>query len=291
MFIAHVSEILDGMKKPLSQFEKTKAISNDNGGFKLYNNICPHQGSLIISKCAKNFTCRYHGWSWDKNGDPIGSGNTKICNNFKLSSKDVFIKNNLLFSSDVDISSVSMIDLSYMRLQEEKIDRVDCDYKNIIDVFLDVDHIPVVHPGLYDQIGIAGDANVDWKFTENSSLQLVKKKNEYSQEYSKTLLGSAEEQLGSFWLCVYPHTMIEWQPGAMFITVCIPGREFTDVCIMKYKDTRYSNLNWKINSEIWETAWVQDKEQSESMARCLDTHHHLEESKIRFRKWISQNLL
>jgi phenylpropionate dioxygenase-like ring-hydroxylating dioxygenase large terminal subunit len=291
MFIAHVNDILPGIKKPLEQYKKTKTISNDQGTYKLYNNICPHQGSLILSNPSENFSCRYHGWSWDHNGDPVGSGNTTICNNSKLTFKDTFVKNNLIFSSDVDISAIDMIDLSHMKLQEERIDRVNCDFKNIVDVFLDVDHIPILHVELYDQIGVSGNADVEWKYTENSSVQLVKKTAEYSREYSSTLLKSEEEKnLGSFWLCVYPYTMIEWQPGALFVTVCVPEGQHTNVCVMKYRDLRYSDLNWKMNSEIWETAWQQDKDQSESIVRFLDKHPNLEESKIKFREYISKNL-
>lgn len=290
MFIAHVKDILPGIKKPLAQYKKTKTISNEAGVYKLYNNICPHQGSLILTNQSENFTCRYHGWSWNEQGFPTGAGSTSMCNNFKLTSKDVAIKNNLIFSSDIDIPSIDMVDLSYMKLQEERIDRVNSDFKYIVDVFLDVDHIPVLHVELYDQIGVSGSADVEWKYTENSSIQIVKKTSDYSKEFSDTLIGLKEEtELGSFWLCVYPFTMIEWQPGAMFITVCIPSNGYTDVVVMKYRDSRYDDLNWKMNSEIWETAWRQDKEQSESMARFLDKHPHLEESKVRFRKWLLDN--
>jgi phenylpropionate dioxygenase-like ring-hydroxylating dioxygenase large terminal subunit len=291
MFIAHVNDILPGIKKPLEQYKKTKTISNDDGEYRLYNNICPHQGSLILTENSKNFSCRYHGWSWNDQGAPTSSGSTvHVCNNFKLSSKDVAVQNSLIFSDDIKLPNLNMVDLSHMQLQEERIDRVKSNFKHIIDIFLDVDHIPVLHVELYDQIGVSGSADVEWRYSENASIQIVKKTAEYSEEYSKTLLGTEEEnQLGSFWLTVYPYTMIEWQPGAMFVTVCVPGNDFTDVCVMKYRDSRYSDLNWKMNSDIWETAWEQDREQSESMARFLEKHPHLEESKVKFRKWLFKN--
>ena len=83
--------------------------------------------------------------------------------------------------------------------------------------------------------------------------------------------------------------MIEWQPGAMFITVCIPNDTSTKLAVFKYKDTRYSNTNWEINSSTWETAFSQDKHQAESIANFSNFNPHLEECKIHFRSWLQEN--
>jgi hypothetical protein len=175
-----------------------------------------------------------------------------------------------------------------MRLVETRIDSVHCDWRNIVDVFLDVDHIPVVHRDVYDSIGIT-TADVEWDYYDWGSIQRVSKSAEYSDEYRSTLLNIEEEQLAAWWVTVYPGTMIEWQPGAMFVTQCIERGDVTDVLVSKYRDSRYSDHNWQLNSTIWETAWQQDREQSESI---VIPHHkiaHLEPQKIHFREWMKSD--
>jgi phenylpropionate dioxygenase-like ring-hydroxylating dioxygenase large terminal subunit len=282
MFLAHLKDLQDTTAKPLIQFDKKKILLN-NSGFRLANNICPHQGSLILTEPSDNITCRYHGWEWNYSGDPKSSGNTTVCNEYKLSLKDTYEINGLVFSEKIDLDRIKDIDLSFMQLVETRIDCVNTDYKNIIDVFLDVDHIPIVHEAVYDSIGITDE--VEWHYYDWGNIQLVHKSTEYSQEFKDTLKNMPEQALAAFWITVYPYTTIEWQPGAMFVNVCVPRNTGTDVCVFKYRDTRYNDKNWGINSDIWETAWAQDKTQSENiMARSMH-YPHLEASKIHFREW------
>jgi hypothetical protein len=199
--------------------------------------------------------------------------------------KDVYISNNLIFSEKVDLLSLP-VDFSHMRLVEERIDMIDTSYKNIIDVFLDVDHISVVHPGLYTKVGVSTSVKVDWEFYDWGNIQLVQKNNPYDENFEKTLLGLDEEKLSALWVTVYPYTTIDWQPGCLTIVVCVPINDnLTKTVIYKYRDTRYSDLNWKINSDIWETAWQQDTEQAECIISNANIDSHLEYAKKHFRNW------
>jgi len=271
MFLAHANDLDKNFKKPLAQFQNKKALANDHG-FKLANNVCPHQGSLILQSTQKKFKCQYHAWEWDNSGVPISSGTTKICNNFNLSLKSVFEENGLLFTAPVDLSSLP-VDFTKMKLIEERIDAVNADYKNIIDLFLDVDHIPVVHEGVYDVIGIEGQANVEWEYYDWGSIQKVNP-------------STGGDQLVAAWITVYPYTMIEWQPGALFVTVCVPKETSTDVCVFKYRD---DEDKWEMNERIWESAWSQDCRQSSAIVKFSNNTAHLEEGKLHFRSWIENN--
>jgi phenylpropionate dioxygenase-like ring-hydroxylating dioxygenase large terminal subunit len=282
MFLSHKSELQNIPAKPLDQFNKKKLLLNDNG-FKIINNICPHQGSLILTSPSNQISCGYHGWGWDYSGNPISSGNTPVCNNFKLAVKSAFEINNLVFSENIDLSIVQNIDLSHMTLVESRIDHVKTKYENIIDIFLDVDHIPVVHQSVYDSVGIGTD--VHWHYYDWGSIQLVNKSVEYSKEFEETLKGMPVNQIAAFWITVYPYTTIEWQPGALFVNVCVPDNSKTDVCVFKYRDTRYNTANWQINSNIWETAWSQDQKQAEAIIKRSMFQPHLESSKTHFREW------
>jgi phenylpropionate dioxygenase-like ring-hydroxylating dioxygenase large terminal subunit len=284
MFLAHVNDIVPNLKKPLAQYQFKKTLIN-NGQFKLVNNVCPHQKSLIISKTQETLQCRYHGWSWDDNGVPSSNGTTSICNDFQLVMRDVHISNSLIFSEKINLLSLPL-DLSYMRLVEERIDMINTCYRNIIDVFLDVDHISVVHPDLYTKVGVANSVKVEWEYYDWGNIQLVQKNTSYDKSFEKTLLGLREEKLSAVWITVYPYTTIDWQPGCLTIVVCVPVNDnLTKTIIYKYRDTRYSDLNWKINSDIWETAWQQDTAQAECIVSNAIIDLHLEPAKKYFRNW------
>ena len=286
MFLGHVSSVEQDVIYPLPQFNNKKSLTK-TAGYRLVNNVCPHQGSLILTEPGKEFTCRYHGWSWDVDGNPTGGGTTPVCNNTKLSHTSVHLENNLLFTEEVDLSILG-VDLSHMTLVAKRIDVVNSDWRNIVDVFLDVDHIPVVHKNVYDSIGITS-TDVTWDYYQWGSIQRVNKTAEYSREFKFTLRGLPEENLAAWWVTVYPGTMIEWQPGALFVTQCIERGTRTDVLVHKYRDIRYSDMNWQLNNEIWETAWGQDKAQSKAIVVATDKVAHLEEQKQHFRKWMKSS--
>ena len=252
MFLAHVSDLRLNYSTPLPQFQNKKFLIN-NGQYQIGSNVCPHQASRIISATTQELRCQYHGWSWDNTGLPVGNGYTSVCNKKKLSLTDAYNYKGLLFDQPYNIPEVKHLPLDNFSLVERRIDTVQADARIIMDVFLDVDHIPLVHENVYDAIDIAGAADVTWGYFNNGSLQRV------------TPTGGGPE-LAALWLAVYPYTMIEWQPGAMFITVCVPTSDTsTDVVVWKYKDNKSDSDTWQLNSTIWETAWTQDKVQSEAI--------------------------
>jgi phenylpropionate dioxygenase-like ring-hydroxylating dioxygenase large terminal subunit len=288
IFLSHVNDLEIGFKKPLPQLDNTKFLSRSETGYKIGNNICPHQGSAIIDSISENLSCRFHGWSWDDSGNPVKGNTTVSCqNSSKIILKDTIISNSLVFSSYVNLNDVG-VDFSYMKLVEQRVDLVRSNFKNIIDVFLDVDHIPVVHKNVYDNIGISNNVNVSWEYFDWGSIQKVNRTKNNSLEFHNTLLNINDEKLSAIWITIYPYTMIEWQPGALFITVCIPDNAETRVLVLKYRDQRYNDVNWNINNSTWETAWEQDKHQAEIIIKPLEYHTNLEESKLKFRDYLKK---
>jgi hypothetical protein len=150
-----------------------------------------------------------------------------------------------------------------MVLVESRIDKVKANYKNIMDLFLDVDHIQTVHQGVYDLIGIT-NTDVQWKYYDNGSVQTVAQ--------------------GASWIAVYPYTMIEWQAGSLFITVAVPDGENSNVNVFKYRDINNTD-NWKLNEYVWEKAWAQDKQQAELITEFAQSN--LEPQKIHFREFLN----
>jgi hypothetical protein len=289
MFLAHTNDIKNNQYLPITQLKNKKVLVNVDQEYSLVSNVCPHQNSLISKEKGKGSrVCPYHGWSFDLGGNPIGSGRASCKNTSALPIEEIHTWNNLIFTVPAEFKELD-IDFSNLELVEKRTDRVQGTVTTIMDIFLDVDHISIVHRGVYEQIGLANITAVEWIYKENRSLQLVAN-NYVNEEFSATLLPQdADRKYGAAWLAIYPGTMIEWQPGAVFITVATKFDDnSSNVEVFKYRDTRYSDLNWELNSEVWELAWSQDKEQVSLIAEVAQ--NNLEESKQHYRKFLTLSL-
>lgn len=286
ILLGHTSDVREGFKKPLTQYQQKVLLANVDQQFFTISNVCPHQGSLILPSVAKGLSCQYHAWSWNSDGSPKSSGTTSMCNSHKLATSPTFISNNLIFNKQVSLPELPA-DFQFLTLVEERIDTVNASAKNIMDLFLDVDHIPVVHPKLYDDIGVTRTSSITWEYFDWGSMQLVNKDQNYSKEFLATLRSNQEEQLSAIWIAVYPYTMIEWQPGALFVTVVSPVGNESKVSVLKYRDARYSDDNWTFNSTLWESAWKQDVCQAESIVGNVPESHY-EESKQHFHEYLKR---
>jgi phenylpropionate dioxygenase-like ring-hydroxylating dioxygenase large terminal subunit len=146
MFLTHKNSIKEGEYIPLEQYNKTKIIANIGGEYKLISNVCPHQKSLISNKKGNgNRVCPYHNWSFDLKGNPLTSGRTECNNNYTLSNEQVYEWDSLLFS--VPVTHMPHLHLEDFQFVEQRIDIVNANVVTIMDLFLDVDHIPTVHTG------------------------------------------------------------------------------------------------------------------------------------------------
>lgn len=271
MFLAHTNDLKDKKFIPLAQLKNLEVLVNNNG-FKLVSNVCPHQGSIISRTFGTSNirVCPYHSWSFDLNGKPVASGRTvKHCQNSEyLANRPVFEFLNLLFDRNITVPELDWLDLGYMHLVEQRVDEVAASQYQIMDLFLDVDHIETVHAGVYDQIGISNINDVTWSFYNWGNLQIV----------------NTDGENKAAWLAVYPGTMIEWQKGALFVTVAeYINDRYSKVHVFKYKDSRHEDI-WNLNERVWETAWAQDKEQASLLTEF--TSKNLEESKKHFRNWL-----
>ncbi len=267
MFLSHKNFLREGEHSPLSQFDNKQVLTHTSKGYKLVSNVCPHQQSLITTELSSgNRACPYHNWTFDVDGNPLTSGRTiHYCKNTNpLPQEEVFEWNNLLFSTPVDFPFT--LELDTLQLVEKRIDMVEASSETIMDLFLDVDHIPTVHRGVYDQIGIDRVDNIEWVYYDNGSIQKVPQ--------------------GAVWIARYPNTMIEWQQGSLFITVAQDvGTKLSKVHVFKYRDVNSSESDWKLNESVWETAWHQDKHQAELIVGV--NLNNLEEPKKHYRNWIS----
>jgi phenylpropionate dioxygenase-like ring-hydroxylating dioxygenase large terminal subunit len=268
MFLGHTSELVPGQAKSIEVLENKKILINDNGTFLLGSNICPHQNSRIISGTKTELRCQYHGWAWHMDGLPKDSGSSIMCNQQRLHTKSVHEHNGLLFEEPLDFTMIKDLDFRNLRLDEFRIDTIHADPKISMDIFLDVDHIPTVHNGVFELLGIEGQADILWDYADWGSMQTVK------DEQGKII---------ARWIAIYPYTMIEWQDHALFVTRSVND---TQMAVWKYKDITDTHENYLINSNMWENAFAQDKIQAEQMVRFPSAN--LEPAKIHYRNWFNK---
>ena len=275
MFLGHINELGDKDSKRWKtvEYDKSRIVVNNKGNYSIRSNVCPHQHSLIKTTVMGDniaSVCPYHGWSWDEDGNPKGNGtvghapHSSQCKNTQpLKDDPIYLWNGFMFTAgvgfyDLDISG------NY---------KIDANIVPIMDLFLDVDHIPVVHPKVYDKIDIPRVDHVQWRTSYMSSAQIVK---------------DTKGKLGALWVALYqsPNVMFEWQPGAVFVMVNEQITDSVTQChIYKYKDINKPNKLWKLNEEVWEEAWQQDREQAELLEphwRTTPTEN-LDDEKQRYR--------
>ena len=268
MFLAHKKSVAGNTFSVLPQYNKF-ILANHNK-LELVSNVCPHQKSIISTVSgSENRVCPYHNWTFTLDGQPVTSGRTDhYCKNqTALQTEPVYVWNSLVFSQPVDFKIP--VDFSNLELVETRVDLVKSNHINIMDLFLDVDHIPTVHQGVYDQIGITDFSDIKWEYYTNGSTQFV---------YDK-------QELAAAWIAVYPYTMIEWQRGSLFVTVIEKqNTDQSNVHVFKYTN---GSEQWNLNNTVWETAWKQDREQAELINEV--NFKNLEIQKLHYRNYLKIN--
>lgn len=299
MFLGHQNELTNNQWKVLVQSGNTRTLTNDNGTYRIQNNICLHQGSRLRQGCGNglNVVCPYHAWSWNKEGKPLASGwvghskaSEKCINDKTLPTHSVFNWSGFLFEYEIEMNDID-ISGNY-ELVEYRLDHVKSSFIPIMDLFLDVDHIPAVHPELYSAIDVPSAKDIEWKTWDGGSVQYVSTLAGSNPEW-ETLAAQKKVPYGALWLAQYPFTQFEWQPGAVFVQINQPISDVeTQSHIFKYRDRNYSDKNWEINEQVWETAWQQDKEQAERLEPGWRFNQkHLEKEKVNFRLFLQKNNL
>lgn len=269
MFLALKQDLAPNTVTPLAQHNNNLCVAHTNG-FHLISNVCPHQNSRIVCEPTKHLKCPYHGLEYTLHGQGIN-------NDFDLATMPVYSDQVMLF--DQPMTGVFPVNVGYMQLMQHREDVVKATPNVIMDVFLDIEHIPVAHAGVYNNIGITHFDNILCSYFDQGSLQVVPAQH--------TLHIHDDDQhygIGACWMAVYPGTMIEWQPGALFVTVAVPDPQGSRVQVYKYRDTRYSMLDWSNNSTVWETAWHQDRKLAENIV--APATENLDELKSHHREWM-----
>jgi len=247
MFLGLKQDFLHNHATPIDQLDCNWSVVRHHDQFYMLSNVCPHKHSRIAHCQTPELKCPYHGLAYTLQGQGI-------LNNYSLQQKSCYLLGSMVF--DLPVHYEFPIETKHFVLMEHRRDCVNAAVETIMSVFLDIEHIPVAHDGVYDKIGITNVENIIMKYFDGGSIQLVP-----AQDQTFKIEDDRKFDLGACWMALDPGTMIEWQPGALFVTVA----HDKGVEVYKYRDTRYSDNQWHINEMTWELAWSQDKQLSENI--------------------------
>jgi len=146
-----------------------------NNQIKSYYNICRHRGCKLVdnNKSSSVIVCPYHKWTYSLNGDLIGTPLYKpskdIFNkkNYSLFPIKTEIQNNIIFGNldkSNDTTAKEYYKDCFNILDDYPLDKctivketqynINCNWKLLIDNFIEYYHLPAVHPKLVKNSGM-----------------------------------------------------------------------------------------------------------------------------------------
>ena len=219
-------------------------VRGDDGVLRAFYNACRHRGAPVIrDECgtARRLTCRYHSWSYGTDGalkavpdarsfpelDTTELGLVPVrCETWDgwvFVSEDAQARPLLDFLGPIG-DQMSEIDGPSMRLVGTKVHRLACNWKLMVDAFLEVYHVRTVHPDnaalLYD------DQSVTVAMLPNGNSRLtVEKRAELrdfpmvSPEFDNPAVGLLWRQTSTSY-GIFPNLVVPMDTGA-FTFLCM----------------------------------------------------------------------
>ena len=160
--------------------ESAIILKSEKDKIKAFFNVCRHRGTRICNskkgKLSKTIQCPYHGWTYDLNGNLVGSPHMEKVNGFNkidypLHSIEVREWEGFLFVnfSEKPTSFNKMFkpinnlfqswDLTDLTIIDKKTYSVNCNWKLIIQNYCECYHCPMIHPQLAEIHNYLGGRN------------------------------------------------------------------------------------------------------------------------------------
>jgi choline monooxygenase len=227
-------------------------INTGDNKFSGYYNVCKHRSGPLAYENGncKNFKCKYHGWTYNLEGQLIGTPEfDKVENfeksNFGLKSFKVDVWEDMIFynlSEDEAISlaqtfdgikeRISPIDLKTKLFHTRIIYDVKCNWKVYADNYLEGYHLTQVHPELSDLLDYQNYVTEVFPY--------------YSLQYSPFKSGEniyANSDDGqAFYYFVYPNFMLNILPNRLQTNLIVPISETQTKVIFDYYYDNIENI-------------------------------------------------
>jgi len=227
-----------GDYKTLPWTEHGKALVHGPDGIHLMSNTCRHRQGLLLegSGHTQNIVCPLHRWTYDLNGKLLGAPDFDRTPECALPKVPVQKWHGLLFSGPrdaaadlADFTLAADYDFSGHVFDRMLVEECPFNWKNFLEIFLELYHVEAAHPGLQNWVDAA---NYEWGFGDRWSYQILGVNDQLRvqtsanyEKYRDAILRYSDGRLpryGTVWSIVYPNVMIEWYPFALVVSTLIP---------------------------------------------------------------------
>jgi len=170
--------------------EHGKVLLRGEQGVGLLSNTCRHrQGLLLEGKGnVQNIVCPLHRWTYDLNGKLLGAPDFDPTPDCSLPKTALWNWHGLLFAGArdptadlADFPLAADYDFSGYVFDKAIADELPFNWKNFLEIFLELYHVEAVHPGLQRWVD-AG--NYEWGFGSRWSYQIMGVKEELRSQIS-----------------------------------------------------------------------------------------------------------
>ena len=222
----------------LPWMDDRKVLVRDPRGVNLLSNVCRHRQARLLDGRGRvrNIVCPVHRWTYDLDGRLLGAPDFDQTPQCSLPSTRLSNWRGLLFAGPRDPN----VDLADFPLQDDYnwsgyvfdrsiIEECPFNWKEFLEIFLELYHVEAAHPGLQNWVDAA---NYEWGFGDRWSYQILGVNDQLRvqtsanyEKYRDAILRYSDGRLpryGTVWSILYPNVMIEWYPFALVISTLIP---------------------------------------------------------------------
>lgn len=251
-------------------------VRGTDGILRGFVNVCRHRGGPLAwhnGSGAKNFCCKYHGWTYDLEGQLVGAPEMRGTADFNTDGiclPSIFVEEwqGFVFASlsrstaafsevysgiSDHVSSMSLWEMSFDHRESYEIS---CNWKLYVDNFLEGYHLPHVHPSLSKVLNYR-DYHTDlyeWYSLQSSAMQ------DNSDGYG----GNTNSDGKVMYYFIYPNIMFNITPGRLQTNRVIP----IDASHCEVEFDYYYSQGTGIESDSEKDREFSDQIQREDVAIC-----------------------
>jgi len=301
LFAGHESELREAGAYKL--FTRSGApiliVRGHDGELRAFYNACRHRGAPVVrDDCgvAKRLTCQYHSWSYDTTGDLKAVPDARSFAELDQGSLGltpvrcetwqgfIFVCEDLEAGSLQDhlgplCDQMQEIDGTRLRVLGRQHHRIDCNWKLLVDAFLEVYHIRTVHPDnaalLYD------DRTVTVAMLPNGHSRLTVAKRPELIEFVAPSAAADNPSVGQLWretstsFGIFPNIVAPMDTGA-FAWLCMwpDGQRATDLELVWFAPEWGDGDPLEEHSmrmALFETVMAQDTANMNAIQRSVDS--------------------
>lgn len=265
-------------------------VRGDDDQIRVLSNVCRHRAMPVATGTgtAKRFVCRYHAWSYGRDGalasaPRMDKERTKGC---ALPTHQTEIWRGFIYvnlSGDAPALApqlpklddlIGIYDQSSMEVVHVEEEDWKCNWKCLVENFMEAYHLSVVHPNTlhpYTPTGLSRKSMSDKAFTSYIA--------HYPEKIEQRFTGAPnltkEERYQSRLFCVFP-AQVASQSAGLLVSLSLQPRAVDHVHVrwtMSAYKGEMSHKSQKAAIDLWREVNREDREKLEQMQLALGSAH------------------